>query len=401
MSVIKIKEGIYSVGVLNPGMRTFDVIMRTEYGTSYNAYLVKGEKTALIETVHPRCFDEYFENIKSIVDPSTIDYIIMNHNEPDHSGSLASLLEASPQIKVITSAAGAIYLKEITNKTDINIKTVKDGETLDLGCEKILKFISAPFLHWPDSMFTWLENDKVAFTCDFLGTHYCEPRMFDKFVSYQKHFEDAFKNYYNAIFGPFKPYVLKGLVKLNALEADYVCPSHGPILEKGVFLETAKEKYAQWSKPQESEGKYIPVVYCSAYGNTQRLAESIADGIKSVLPSCELALFDANEYPLNELIYKVNNSDAFAVGSPTINRNAVGSIWSLVSSIDAINSKGRPCAVFGSFGWSGEAVPMLSAQLKAIKVNVFEEGYRCRFVPSKDELKGAFEFGKRFAESLK
>lgn len=401
MSVMKIKEGIYSVGVLNPGMRTFDVIMRTEYGTSYNAYLVKGEKTALIETVHPRFYDEYIENIKSIVDPSTIDYVIMNHNEPDHSGSLANLLDAAPNIKVITSAAGAIYLKEITNKPDIDIKVVKDGETLDLGAGRVLKFINAPFLHWPDSMFTWLENDKIAFTCDFLGSHYCEPRMFDKFVAYPQHFREAFKNYYDAIFGPFKPYVLKGLEKLNALDADYVCTSHGPILEKGVFLETAKEKYAEWSRPQESKEKYIPVIYCSAYGNTAKLAQTIAEGIKSVLPQCKLEIFDANEYPMKELVYKVNNSDAFAIGSPTINRNAVGPIWQLVSSIDAINSKGRPCAVFGSFGWSGEAVPMLTSQLKAMKVNVFEDGYRCRFVPSEDDLKGAFEYGKRFAESFK
>jgi flavorubredoxin len=192
MAAIKIKDHIFSVGVLNPNMRIFDVIMKTEYGTSYNAYLIKSEKNVLIETVHPRYCDEYFENIKSVIDLEKIDYVIMNHNEPDHSGSLAKLFELAPQIQVITSQAGGIYLKSITNEPDLNIRVVKDGETLDIGGGKVLKFISAPFLHWPDSMFTWLESDKVAFTCDFLGAHYCEPRMFDSHVTYESKYDTAF-----------------------------------------------------------------------------------------------------------------------------------------------------------------------------------------------------------------
>jgi flavorubredoxin len=400
MSAIKIKDDIYSVGVLNPNMRTFDVIMKTEYGTSYNAYLIKSEKTALIETVHPRYFDEYFENISSVVDPTTIDYVIMNHNEPDHSGSLAKLFEAAPQIKVITSQAGSIYLKFITNKPDLEIITVKDGETLDLGGGKVLKFINAPFLHWPDSMFTWLESEKIVFTCDFLGAHYCEPRMFDKHVTYEKHYEDAFKWYFDAIFGPFKPFVIKGLDKLNALDADFTCTSHGPILQKGGFLEAAKERYALWSLPQTREHKYIPIFYCSAYENTEKLAIKIADGIKSVLPDADVETYDANENPMADLGAKINNCDAFLLGSPTINRDAVGPIWQLATSIDAINTKGRPCAVFGSFGWSGEAVPMLVARLQSLKLSVFENGLVCRFVPSDEELGSALDFGKRFAKAL-
>lgn len=400
MSAVKIKDGVYSVGVLNPNMRTFDVIMRTEYGTSYNAYLVKGEKTALIETVHPRFFDEYYENIKSIVDPSTIDYIIMNHNEPDHSGSLEKLLKAAPQLKVITSQAGGLYLKHITNLPKLEITAAKDGGELDLGGGKVLRFINAPFLHWPDSMFSWLPSDKTVFTCDFLGSHYCEPRMFDNFVTYPDRFEKAFKVYYDAIFGPFRPYVVKGLEKLEALDADYVCTSHGPILQKNGFLPTAKELYARWSAPIERSEKFIPIFYCSAYGNTENLAFSIAEGIRSVLPTARIETYDAVENPAEELIQKLNKADAFMLGSPTINRDAVRPIWLIASGIDAINSKGRPCAVFGSYGWSGEAVPMLTERLKSLKFEVFEEGFRCRFVPSKEELDGAREFGARFASSL-
>lgn len=400
MGAIKIKDGVYSVGVLNPNMRIFDVIMKTEFGTSYNAYLIKGKKNVLIDTVHPRFFGEYMENIRSVIDPSKIDYIIMNHNEPDHSGSLQMLLDAAPQIKVLSSPAGKIYLGPITNKADLKITVVKDGEKLDIGEGKTLKFIHAPLLHWPDSMFTWLEEDKIAFTCDFLGSHYCEPRMFDSLVSYPKYFESAFKVYFDAIMGPFKPYVQKGLEKLNALDAEYVCTSHGPILTKGVFLETAKARYGEWSRPVTHKVKQIPVFYCSAYGNTGILAEKIADGIRSVLKDACVDTYDINENDITELKEKMNASDAFLLGSPTINKDAVPPVWEMACSIDAINCKGKPVAVFGSYGWSGEAVPGISERLKALKMNVFQEGFKCRFIPSEAELSGAFEFGANFARTI-
>lgn len=400
MGAIKIKDGIYSVGVLNPNMRIFDVVMKTEYGTSYNAFLVKGEKTALIDTVHPRFFDEYLENIQSVVDLSEIDYVIMNHNEPDHSGSLARLVEAAPQVQILSSQAGAIYLKNITNKTLLNLRAVKDGETLDLGAGRVLTFVNAPFLHWPDSMFTWLASEKIAFTCDFLGAHFCEPRMLDSRISYPARYQEAFRGYFDAIFAPFKPYVLKGLEKLNALDAQYVCTSHGPILTSGVLLEQAKQKYEKWSTPAAHAHKEIPVFYCSAYGNTGALAEQIASGVRSVLPDAEVQTFDINECCFETLAEKINEADGFLLGSPTINKDAVRPVWMLAASIDAINSKGKPASAFGSFGWSGEAVPMLVERLKSLKLKVFENGFTCRFVPSDDETNGAYEFGRRFAESF-
>lgn len=400
MSAIKIKDGIYSVGVLNPNMRIFDVVMRTDYGTSYNSYLIKGEKTALVETVHSNFFEEFIDNIKSVADLSSIDYVIMNHNEPDHSGSLAKLIEAVPDIKIITSKAGSIYLKHITGKMDIEIISVKDGDTLDLGGGKVLKFISAPFLHWPDSIFTWLENDKVAFTCDFLGCHYCEPGMFDSSVKYPKRFSDAFKLYYDAIFSPFKPYVLSGLEKLSALDAEYVCTSHGPILQKDGFLEKAKENYLKWSTPEKRSNKLIPIFYCSAYGNTEKLAQSIKEGIRDVEKTADVETYDLNEADFDTCVKLINSCDAFLIGTPTINRDAVRPIWTLTASIDAINSKGRPCAVFGSFGWSGEGVPMISDRLKSLKCKVFDQNFTCNFVPTEECLQKAREFGKSFAETL-
>ena len=182
MAAIKITKDIISVGVLNPNMRIFDIVMKTEYGTSYNAYLVKGsEKTALVETTHRRFFEPFLENIEE-AGCDRIDYIVLNHTEPDHSGALAALTEKYPEAEIICSRAAGIYLKNITNR-ESSVHTGKDGEELSLG-DKTLRFLIAPFLHWPDSMFTYCPEEQVLFTCDFLGAHYCEPRMFSQHVTY-------------------------------------------------------------------------------------------------------------------------------------------------------------------------------------------------------------------------
>ncbi|WP_162001097.1 FprA family A-type flavoprotein [Akkermansia muciniphila] len=210
MAAIEVCKGIHSVGVLNPNMRVFDVVMKTEYGTSYNSYLVEGDhKKALIETVHHRYFNQYIQNIEQVCPLNEIDYVILNHNEPDHSGSLAMLMEKIPNATVVLSQAGSVYNKNITNRTDLKVQVAKSGDVIDLG-GKTLSFVSAPFLHWPDSMFTYVKEDKLVFTCDFLGSHYCEPTMHDQEITYLEKYKFAFKGYYDAIFGPFKPYVIAG-----------------------------------------------------------------------------------------------------------------------------------------------------------------------------------------------
>lgn len=401
MGVIKIKDGIYAVGILNPTMRIFDVIMKTEFGTSYNAYLLTGEKNVLIETVHAKFFDEYIENIQRIVDLSKIDYIVMNHNEPDHSGSLSRLLELAPQAQVLTSPAGKIFIPLITNTPIPKLKAVQDGEILDIGGGRTLKFIHAPFLHWPDSMFTWLESDKTVFTCDFLGTHFCEPTLLDSRIQSMALYEDAFEAYYEAIFSPFKSYVLNGLSKLSDLDVDLACTSHGPILQKDVFYETAKARYEKWSTTEISHNKKIPIFYCSAYGNTATLAVKIAEGIKSVFEDVAVDLFDLTTTDPCSLSGRMNNADAFLLGTPTINKDALQPVWQLVNSVDAINCKGKPVSAFGSYGWSGEGIPNIIARLKALNMQVFEEGYKCRFVPSEAEHQAAYDFGVRFAGTMK
>ncbi len=396
----KIKDGIYYTGILNPNMRVFDVVMRTEYGTSYNAYTVVGsEKTALIDASHLTFAEDYLETLEQVCDIAKVDYLVMNHCEPDHSGAVAKLVEKYPDITVLVSQAGSIYLKGITNNPNMKVEVVKNGDTRDLG-GKTLTFLSAPFLHWPDSIFTYLPEDKVVFTCDFLGAHYCEPLVWDNKVTYPKAYEEAVKVYYDAIFSPFASYVRKGLDILSTLDFDTACTSHGPILTKGCCLEWVMEQYRQWSAEPAGEKPLIPIFYCSAYGNTTQLAEEIRAGILSVKPEAEIPLYNVIEHDLGEQAAALNRSTAFLLGSPTINRNAVPPIWNLLAHIDAIGNQKKPVAVFGSFGWSGEAVPLLNGYLSNLKFNVAMDGLKVTFVPSEEDLKKAFAYGKEFAEKL-
>lgn len=399
MAAFEIKNGIYSVGVLNPNLRIFDIIMKTEYGTSYNAYLVKGDKTALIETVHTSFFDEYLENIRSIVDLKKIDYIVLNHTEPDHSGALKYLLRENPTIKVVTSMPGHKYIKAIVNH-EFDFQVVKDGDTIDLGQGKVLKFIIAPFLHWPDSMFTYVEQDKVLFPCDFLGCHFCEPRMFDNKITYHEEFEDAFKYYYDVIFSPFKEYVIDGLDKIKDLKIDMVCPSHGPILTENI--EKSQQLYREWSRDvkEKNNPARVLIAYISAYGCTRRMAEELEKAVKDT-GNFEVEIVNLIYNDMLDTKEKVEKADALLFGSPTINRDAVKPMWDLLSVVEVFKNKGKLAGVFGSYGWSGEAVKMMADRVKDLKLKLYGEGVKANFVPSEEELKQIYDYGVGFANELK
>lgn len=397
MAILKLKEGITSVGVLNPNMRIFDIIMQTDYGTSYNAYVVKGEKTALIDTVHARFFDDYLENVQSVVDIKEVDYIVSNHTEPDHSGSIRKMLELNPNITIVSTMAGKKYLDAITNCT-FQSKVVKDGETLDLG-GKTLTFRVAPFLHWPDSMFTYVQEDKVLFSCDMFGSHYCEPRMLDGKIAYPEKYEKAFQEYYEAIFSPFKEFVLAGIDKIKDLDFDMVCTSHGPVLVS--HIDACIKKYQTWSadyKPA-NDPKKVVMVYVSAYGCTKRLGEEIQKGILDT-GRFDVELINANDQALASIKEKIDKADAVIFGSPTINKDALKPIWDVLSVVEVLKNKDKPCGIFGSYGWSGEGFKMLEERVKGLKLKLIGESVRANFVPNAEELKQAYDWAVDFAKQL-
>ena len=400
MTTVKMTDSLYWVGVMNPSLRVFDIVMRTDYGTTYNSYLLRGsEKTVLIEGCHKTYFQHWLDNIQQVCDVSEIDAVILNHNEPDHTGAVAKLLELNPNMEVICSQAGSIYIKGITNRTDLKLRVVKDGDTMDIG-GKTLKFLAAPFLHWPDSIFTWVEEDQVLFTCDFLGCHYCEPFLYDYNIARDAAYEEAFKGYYDAIFGPFPSYVVKGLAKMADLDPKYVCTSHGPVLTREGRLSYVKEMYAKWSAPVEKAVKSVPIFYCSAYGNTRKLADEIRKGILEVLPDADCQTYDIIDHDMGELGAKLNGSDAFAIGSPTLNRDAVPPVWMLLAHVDAVNCAKKPVLLFGSYGWSGEACGNLKSRVEGLKMKVWEELFKVNFVPSEADLEKARNLGRDFAASL-
>ena len=392
----KINDEVYYVGVLNPNLRVFDIIMQTEYGTSYNSYLIKGEKNILVECVHERYFEEYIKNIEEIVEISKIDYIVINHTELDHTGALTKLLELNPKIEVISSSVGAMYLKNILNK-GFNSIVVKDGEEKEIGDLKV-KFLVSPFLHWPDSMFTYIEKYNMIFTCDFLGTHYCEPYCFDYNIKYKNKYEESLKYYFDVIFGPFKEHVLKGLEKIKDLKMDYVCTSHGPVLTQH-SIKNIISNYYKWSEKEFIKNKIISIFYVSSYGCTKKMADKIAEGIKAGNPSLTVNAYNIIEYDISKLKEIFEESTAVLIGSPTINKDAVKPVWDLLSVTDAIVNRGKKCAVFGSFGWSGEGIKALENKLLGLGLNLIQDSIKINFMPSEEEQIKCREFGMEFAKS--
>ena len=394
--MVKLKDDIYYVGAINPNLRVFDIIMKTDYGTTYNSYLIRSEKTALVETVHDRYGEVMMDNIREICDPSEIDYVIFNHTEPDHSGSIEKIIQANPEVVIVGSAAAIKNISNVSNRSDFKSMTVKNGDTLDLGKGMVMEFISAPNLHWPDSIFSYLPSKKTVFTCDFLGAHYCEPLITDDVITYPQEYEAALAYYYKAIFGPFPKFVQDGLAKLRPLDFDMVCCSHGPVLKNG--YKHAMEMYGKWAVPEAPKGT-AAILYVSAYGYTQAAAERYA----KKLESCGISVKCLNiiKHDPSEIAEAISGAAGLVFGSPTINRDALKPVWDVMSSIDAITNKGKPFAVIGSYGWSGEACAMLDSRGQGLGLKKIHEPYRWLMKPSETDFAEIDKLAEQFAEALK
>lgn len=393
--MLKLKDNIYYVGAINPNLRVFDIIMKTDYGTTYNAYLIKGEKTALVETVHDRYRSVMMNSIRQICDPSEIDYVVFNHTEPDHSGSVDEIIKHNSEVTIVGSAAA---IKNITNVTNGEFKsmTVKSGDTLDLGDGIVLEFISAPNLHWPDSIFTYVPARKTVFTCDFLGAHYCEPLLTDDEITYPAEYDEAFAYYYAAIFGPFPKFVRDGLDKLNKLDIEMVCCSHGPVLKKGI--KRAMEKYAEFAAPKE-QTRSAAIFYVSAYGYTERAAVRCAEKLNAL--GVEAKCYNVIKHDMSEISAVIANAGGLVFASPTINRDALKPIWDVLSIVDAITNRGKPFAVFGSYGWSGEACGMLEARAEGLGLKKVCGAYKWLLKPTDSDLEQIDKLADEFAAALK
>lgn len=392
--ILEVSPSVKWIGVLDYDLVTFDVVMTTEYGSTYNSYFIDAEKKVIVDTTKETFWETYEKKIRAVVDPSEIDYIILNHTEPDHSGNLAHLLKLAPKAKVVTTTTGLKYLKDIF-KTDFDSIVVKNGDVLDLG-DKKLRFISAPNLHWPDTMYTYLEEEKVLFSCDSFGCHFADARMFDDEVD---DFSVAFRYYFDVIIKPFSRFMLMALEKIDKLEIDTICTGHGPILRKNMkqMVELTRLWAEKFVVNPHKNKIFIP--YVSAYRNTGEIANEIARGILST-GNNEVEIMDIEHAHLGELEMKLIQSNALIVGSPTINQNILLPIYRLFSVVNPYRDHKKLAGAFGSYGWSGESRQILELNLKALKFNFFGEGLFIKFSLSDEEKLKAFEYGLNFAREL-
>lgn len=388
MGSIKLKDNVYWIGVKNPELKVFDIIMETKKGTTYNSYLIVDEKIVVIDTVKDGYFDEFLRNIKEVIGERKIDYVVVQHTELDHSGSLGRLLSEYPEAVVIGSRAALMYSKQITN---FDFKSLEINNELNIG-STTLSFIQAPNLHWPDTMFTYARPQKVLFTCDFLGCHYCPEGSIKGEV--QEDYYNEMKYYYDCIMGPFKKFVLSGLNKIKDLELDIVAPSHGPVHTDDI--NKFKAHYDEWSHVNRADDKNVQIFYVSAYGNTERMAKFIKERISK--KDIKAEVHEITSEKLTDIIELIEKSNGVIFGSPTINQDAVKPIWDVLSSVCAITNRGKGAAAFGSYGWSGEGVQMMTDRLKSLKFKVVEPGFKFNFVPSDDDYKKAEEFVNKFLE---
>jgi len=396
MKSLKLSKNLTWVGALDPDLRVFDIIMETKFGTTYNSYVLQGStKTALIETAKLKTYDQYIEKVKEVVDPTKVDYIIVNHTEPDHSGSVVRLLELNPNIEILGTALAIEYLREIVNG-DFKTRVVSEGDTLDLG-DLTLEFIMAPNLHWPDTMYTYVKETGVLFTCDSFGAHYSfEPVLLSK-VTALDDYNEALKYYYDMILGPFPSFMLKALDRIADLKITMIAPGHGPVLD--TRIPEIMATYRQWATiVNPNTRKTVIIPYVSSYGYTEKLAVAVKAGIEAA-GDIDVRSFDLVTTPISKVANEIFYADGVLLGTPTILGDALKPLWDLTSILYPPVHGGKLASVFGSYGWSGEGVPNLVARLGMLRMDVLD-GLSIRFNPDEKKLAQAKAFGLNFGKKL-
>jgi flavorubredoxin len=395
VSAIKILPDIYSVGVLDWGVRNFHGhTYTTQRGSTYNSYLIIDEKITLVDTVYGPFAQELIENIKEIIPPERIDYIIANHVETDHSGALPSLMQLCPKAKILGTAKckDGLYKHYYGNW---DFQTVKTGDKLELG-KRTLTFFEAPMIHWPDSMFTYCPQDCLLMPNDAFGQHYATAERFDDLVD-QCSLMDEAEKYYANILWPLSSVILKKIEELQRLNIPIkmIAPSHGVIWRK----DPARiiNSYIAWAKGQTN--KKIVVAYETMWGATEKMARKIVEGISA--QGVEVNLYNVAESDRTEIITRMLTAQGFLFGSSTHDNDMLPNIAAFLEIVKGLKPKGRQVGFFGSYGWAGGAVKEMQEALKDCGIDVSIPGVSIKYVPDKEELKACFEFGNQFAKLLR
>jgi len=396
---VEIAVGTHWIGALDPALREFDIILKTANGTTYNSYCVRGTNgVAIIDTVKLSHADEFFRRLEQVARYDEITTIVLNHLEPDHSGALPELMRRAPQAKLYISAKAQLMLKALVKNTELDYTVVQTGDSVDLG-ERTLRFFSTPFLHWPDTQCTLVEEQGILFSGDVFGCHFCDARLFNDQVG---DFRFSFEYYYQHIMRPFREHVLEALELLEPLPLKLIAPAHGPILRDAP--QSYVQRYRQLASPLlhnevGADNKSLLVFYISSYGNTALMAQAVAEGAETVT-GVRVSLYDLQAMGDLPFVDLIEEADGIAFGSPTINGDAVKPVWDLLSSLAVIKVRDKLGAAFGSYGWSGEAINMIEDRLRGLKLRVPIKGVRARLIPTEEELDKCRDLGKQLAQHL-
>lgn len=392
MKPYKIAEGIYNVGVADWNIRDFHGYS-TANGTTYNSFLIVDDKIALVDTVKKEFTDQLLSNISEIVDPKKIDYIISNHTEMDHSGGLPRVMHYIGENKpVYISKMGKKNLS-LHFRQNWNYHAVENGEKLSLG-KRTLTFLETRMLHWPDSMFTYLNEEKILFSSDAFGQHYAGPERFDDEIG------DAIFPYAKTYFANILLLYTKKIQKLVetvnrlGLEFNIICPDHGIIWrnDPGKIINA----YVKWSS-HEAEKKAV-VIYDTMWHSTQYMAEKIAEGIAH--EGVKVKPMHLRSYHRSDIITEVMDAKAVVVGSPTLNNNLFPTVADFLTYMKGLKPKNKIGAAFGSYGWSGESVKIINEEFEAMKFEIIDNGLKIQYVPDGDQLEACSEYGKKIGRAV-
>jgi len=393
---MKVKNNIHWVGKIDWELRKFHGDeYSTHKGSSYNSYLIKEEKVALFDTVWGPFAKEYVENLANKIDLNKIDYIIASHAENDHSGALPELMRHIPDVPIYCTKNGVKSLKGLYHQ-DWNFQIVKTGDKLSLGSKELI-FIEAPMLHWPDSMFAYLTEDAVLFSNDGFGQHYASEQMFNDCVDQNDLFQECIK-YYANILTPFSPMVIRKIKEVLGfnLPLDMICTSHGIIWRDNPAQ--IVEKYLEWADNyQENQ---ITLLYDTMWDSTRIMAEQIAAGIRDADNAVTVKLYNLAKTDKNDAITEVFKSKAILMGSPTVNNGILVSVAALLEEIKGLKFKNKKAGAFGSYGWSGEAVKIVSDRLNESGFEIVDKGLRLNWSPDEESKRSCQEYGRTFVQSL-
>ncbi len=393
--VTELKKGVYWVGVVDWGLKKFHGHeLSTHRGSSYNAYLIRDEKTVLVDTVRGSFQNELIENIREIIDPGKIDIVVANHAESDHSGGLPAVMRHAPNAELIVSKQGEESI-EAHYHQPWNFRTVGTGDKINIGKNDLI-FVEAKMLHWPDSMFTYLTGANILMSNDAFGQHYATPFHFNDQVDQNALYEEALK-YYANILTPYSGFVTKKIDEVLSLNLpiDMIAPSHGIIWRDNPTQ--IVEKYRQWAA-QEPEPRAV-IIYDTMWDATRKMAGAVGDGLADT--GVDYKLCHAAASDRNDVLVDVFRSRTIILGSPTFNNSVLTTMWPLLHDLKGLKFKNKLGAAFGSYGWSGEGVKVMEKHLEECKIPLIREGIRCKWQPRAGDLDGCRSFGREMGEATK